>query len=374
MKELLIMAKSLGGGGSEVALIEFINALSSELYNITLVLLDKDEEYAYKLKKPINVIQIAFKNQVSQSMVSMYAFPAKALKKLSINKYVSYYDKILDCVTNEFNEVYDMALDFYGYGSFTTAFVAKKIKAKKKATWIHDENMYWLKSVNKYFLNYDAIFCVSEAVRNTFCRIYPEQSSKATTFYNILDSEDIKKKAQQKTESLFDEKTFNIVTVGRLTAQKGYDIAIKTAKNLADRNVDFMWYIIGEGRDRRKLEMMSRKQGLSNKVVFLGAKKNPYPYMKSANLYVQPSRHEGYGLTVAEARILELPIVASNIPPFKEQIINGINGYIVELGDVALADEIEALYRNPEKMNVVVEYLKNNPLDFTADLKKLEKL
>ena len=374
MKELLIMAKSLGGGGSEVALIEFINALSSELYNITLVLLDKDEEYAYKLKKSINVIQIAFKNQLSQSMVSMYAFPAKALKKLSINKYVSYYDKILDCVTNEFNEVYDMALDFYGYGSFTTAFVAKKIKAKKKATWIHDENMYWLKCVNKYFLNYDAIFCVSEAVRNTFCRIYPDQSSKATTFYNILDSEDIKKKAQQKTESLFDEKTFNIVTVGRLTAQKGYDIAIKTAKNLADRNVDFMWYIIGEGRDRRKLEMMSRKQGLSNKVVFLGAKKNPYPYMKSANLYVQPSRHEGYGLTVAEARILELPIVASNIPPFKEQISNGINGYIVELGDVALADEIEALYRNPEKMNVVVEYLKNNPLDFSADLKKLEKL
>ena len=51
MKELLIVAKSLGGGGSEVALIELINALPEELYNITLVLLDSDNEYAYRLKR-----------------------------------------------------------------------------------------------------------------------------------------------------------------------------------------------------------------------------------------------------------------------------------------------------------------------------------
>ena len=85
MKELLIMAKSLGGGGSEVALIELINALPEELYNITLVLLDSDNEYAYRLKKNVNIVQLTFNSSFAKSLVSMYAFPAKVLKKLSVN-------------------------------------------------------------------------------------------------------------------------------------------------------------------------------------------------------------------------------------------------------------------------------------------------
>lgn len=88
MKELLIMAKSLGGGGSEVALIELINALPEEVYNITLVLLDSDNEYAYRLKKKVNIVQLTFNSSFAKSLVSMYAFPAKVLKKLSVNSFI----------------------------------------------------------------------------------------------------------------------------------------------------------------------------------------------------------------------------------------------------------------------------------------------
>ena len=144
MKELLIMAKSLGGGGSEVALIELINALPEELYNITLVLLDSDNEYAYRLKKNVNIVQLTFNSSFAKSLVSMYAFPAKVLKKLSVNSFIAYYDFISYCVTNVFEKTYDIAIDFYGYGSFVTAFLATKIQAKKKATWLHDEKPYWM--------------------------------------------------------------------------------------------------------------------------------------------------------------------------------------------------------------------------------------
>ena len=129
MKELLIMAKSLGGGGSEVALIELINALPEELYNITLVLLDSDNEYAYRLKKKVNIVQLTFNCSFAKSLVSMYAFPAKVLKKLSVNSFIPYYDFISNCVTNVFEKTYDVAIDFYGYGSFVTAFLATKIQA-----------------------------------------------------------------------------------------------------------------------------------------------------------------------------------------------------------------------------------------------------
>ena len=172
MKELLIMAKSLGGGGSEVALIELINALPEELYNITLVLLDSDNEYAYRLKKKVNIVQLTFNCSFAKSLVSMYAFPAKVLKKLSVNSFIPYYDFISNCVTNVFEKTYDVAIDFYGYGSFVTAFLATKIQAKKKATWIHDEKPYWMKSVQKYLCEYDKIYGVSQAVVDAFCREY----------------------------------------------------------------------------------------------------------------------------------------------------------------------------------------------------------
>ena len=242
MKELLIMGKSLGGGGSEVALIELINALPEDLYNITLVLLDSDNEYAYRLKKNVNIVQLTFNNSFAKSLVSMYSFPAKVLKKLSVNKWLPYYDCVMNSVKNEFNKTYDIAIDFYGYGSFITAFLARKIKAKRKATWLHDEKIYWLKSVEKYLPMYDKIFGVSQAVVDAFCRDYPSLKDMAAVFYNVIDINDIKDKSEEKPEFLFNRDNFNILTVGRLTEQKGYDIAICVASILAKRGINFTCY------------------------------------------------------------------------------------------------------------------------------------
>lgn len=373
MKELLIMAKSLGGGGSEVALIELINALPEELYNITLVLLDSDSEYAYRLKKKVNIVQLTFNCAFAKSLVSMYAFPAKVLKKLSINYYIPYYDFIADSVINVFEKTYDIAIDFYGYGSFVTAFLATKIQAKKKATWLHDEKLYWIKSVQNYLDKYDKVYGVSQAVVDAFCREYPHYKDKATVFYNVIDIEEIKRKAEQDAVIPFKD-GFNIVTVGRLTEQKGYDIAINAASILKKKKIDFVWYAIGSGRDEEKLKKLVEKYHLEDQFVFLGRKDNPYPYMKYCDLYVQPSRHEGYGLTIVEARVLGLPIVVSNIRPLAEQIQDGINGYVAKLSGEALADKIEYLYHNPSQREKTVAYLKEHPLDFSTEMLKLETI
>lgn len=359
MKELLIMAKSLGGGGSEVALIELINALPEEVYNITLVLLDSDNEYAYRLKKKVNIVQLTFNSSFAKSLVSMYAFPAKVLKKLSVNSFIPYYDFISNCVTNVFEKTYDVAIDFYGYGSFVTAFLATKIQAKKKATWLHDEKLYWLKSVQKYLCKYDKVYGVSQAV--------------VDVFYNVIDIEEIKRKAEQDEVVPFRD-VFNIVTVGRLTEQKGYDIAVKAANILKKKKIDFAWYAIGSGRDEKTLKKLVATYNLEEQFVFLGRKDNPYPYMKNCDLYVQPSRHEGYGLTIVEARVLGLPIVVSNIRPLAEQIQDGVNGYVAELSAEAMADKIEYLYSNPSQMKKTIEYLKEHPIDFSKELLKLETI
>lgn len=368
------MAKSLGGGGSEVALIELINALPNDLYNITLALLDTDDEYAYRLKKHVDIIKLEFKNSFVYSLVSMYAFPAKVLKKLSVNRYMPYYDYISECVRNVFDKEYDIAIDFYGYGSFVTAFLASKIKAKKKATWLHDENIYWLKSVERYLPAYDKVFGVSQAVVNTFCGKYPAFKEKAAVFYNVINVNDIRKKANENVQIPFKKNTFNILTVGRLTEQKGYDIAIGAAAILAKRKIEFTWYVIGSGRDERKLKRLAAdNHSLENRFVFLGQKKNPYPYMKNCDLYVQPSRHEGYGITLIEARVLCKAILASDIPPFREQIEDGVNGYFAELTCVSFADKIGYLYKNPGKIKNIC-CSGNYSVDFSSELQKIEEI
>ena len=375
MKELLIMAKSLGGGGSEVALIELMNALPEDLYNITLALLDTDDEYAYRLKKQVNIIQTEFRNPFVYSLVSMYSFPAKVLKKLSVNRYVPYYDYITNCVRSGFDKEYDIAIDFYGYGSFITAFVADKIKAKKKATWLHDENMYWLKDVERYLPAYDRVFGVSQAVVDTFCGKYPSFREKADVFYNVINISDIRKKADEHEQIPFRKDTFNILTVGRLVKQKGYDIAIGAAAILAERGINFTWYVIGCGREERKLQKLAEDtRGLENRFVFLGQKKNPYPYMKGCDLYVQPSRNEGYGLTLVEARTLCRAILASDIPAFREQIADGMNGYLAELNSVSFADKIEYLYKNPGAREKTICCLRHQSIDYSAELQKLEEI
>lgn len=122
------------------------------------------------------------------------------------------------------------------------------------------------------------------------------------------------------------------------------------------------------------LKKLVATYNLEEQFVFLGRKDNPYSYMKNCDLYVQPSRHEGYGLTIVEARVLGLPIVVSNIRPLAEQIQDGVNGYVAELSAEAMADKIEYLYSNPSQMEKTVEYLKEHPIDFSAELQKLETI
>ena len=117
MKNILILAKSLGGGGAEVALIEFLNHLDMNQCTVTLLLLDKDEEYKYRLNDNINIKYLEFDRPIYKKMVSMYSFIGKVIKKLNLNAYFNIYHYVLKhtkfCIDNK----YDIALDFYGYGA-----------------------------------------------------------------------------------------------------------------------------------------------------------------------------------------------------------------------------------------------------------------
>ena len=373
MKKMLVIAKSLGGGGSEVALVELLNHLDPQKFEVTLLLLDHDNEYKYRLKNHIAIKYIDFDNEYYHKLVSMYSFLGKAVKKIKFNSRVGLYDLVAKHCS-KINEHFDIAIDFYGYGAFTTAYLALNVLADKKAFWLHDEKMPWLKNTEKYFPNVNKIFCVSKSIKKEFDNLYPNEQNKSEVFYNVLETLEIVKKSKEFNPEELDSKNFNIVTVGRLTEQKGYDISIKAASLLKRDGISFKWYGIGEGKDRKKLEKLINKEKLNNNFYLLGRKDNPYPYIKNCDIYVQPSRHEGYSIALTEARVLKKLIVTSDFPANKEQIENGINGIISQLDPVDLKEKIKKLYLDSVLKKKILKNLNSEKIDFDKDIKKLDSI
>lgn len=234
--------------------------------------------------------------------------------------------------------------------------------------------MPWIKNVDIYFDKFDKIYCVSRTAKDGFDTFYPKFADKTETFLNVVDTGSIVRKSLDYYPKEFKDNNFYIVTVGRLTEQKGCDIAIKAAYLLKEKIPRFKWIIIGEGRDHKKLNKLIAKYKLQDNVYLLGRKNNPYPYIRNCDIYVQPSRHEGYGLSVLEARILKKPIVVSNLPVFAEQIKNEKNGIICELTPQKLSEGIYKLYKNKKMLSNIVDNVSNEKIAFDSEMQKLNQL
>ena len=355
MKNILILAKSLGGGGAEVALIEFLNHLDMNQCTVTLLLLDKDEEYKYRLNDNINIKYLEFDRPIYKKMVSMYSFIGKVIKKLNLNAYFNIYHYVLKhtkfCIDNK----YDIAL-------------SEAINSKQKATWIHDGKMPWLKNTINDLANIDYVFCVSKTVRNIFVELYPQFKNKARVFYNFIDGDMIKEKSLKPLDVCFNKKEINIVTVGRLTEQKGIDVAIKAAKILSKKNIPFKWFVIGNGKQKKEFMHMIKRDNLVGKFILLGRKDNPYNYMGKCDLYVQPSRHEGMCTTISEALVLNKVIIASNIPANSEQIENYKTGLLVKLDGEELANKIIEISSNKPLKHKIEENVRKYNFNLNKQL------
>ena len=114
---------------------------------------------------------------------------------------------------------------------------------------------------------------------------------------------------------------------------------------------------MGCGDYRAEMELFIAKHHIEDYFVFLGTTPNPYPYIKNCMLYVQTSRHEGFGLSIAEARILNRPVVTTEFDAVWNQMVQGENGLVVSQDPVAVADAIEKLLYDKNLYNKIISYL-----------------
>ena len=141
-----------------------------------------------------------------------------------------------------------------------------------------------------------------------------------------------------------------ICSVGRLEKQKNFELAIKACKIIKNTNLNFKWFIIGDGNDRGYLQKLIDTYQLNDTIFLLGKKVNPYPYIKNSSLYVQTSIFEGLCIAVAEALSLNVPIVVTNIVGLKEYV-NSENGFISEMNEYDVSTKIITALNDLENFN-----------------------
>ena len=378
-KKIAIVFNRMIVGGAEKALLNFLDALDKERYDITLFTLD--DKGAYFDEIPDNVT-IKF-TQFTDSKKYFW----DCVKKLKFCKVLNAiycrcmirlckddYKKFLYTmrIYPKFPEKFDCAIA-YKMNYDNTATVITRINADKKCAFMHGDSDQVKKKKGKFisllFKYLDMIFCVSEECRSALNSTYTTYKNNTKVMYNQYPYKQILDKSLDPIRPL---SSVSIVTVGRLSQEKGQQMIPATARMLVDAGYDIHWYLVGDGPLREEIERESKKYEVSDCVILLGMQSNPYPYIKNCDIYVQSSFAEGYCTTTVEAKILQKPIVTTDAPGMREQFVSGENGLIVDaMTPKALFDGIKTLIDHPEMREKFVENLKNEGYDNSKELQKL---
>jgi glycosyltransferase involved in cell wall biosynthesis len=193
---------------------------------------------------------------------------------------------------------------------------------------------------------------VSDSCRQNFELSFPYFKEKLVTYNNVISPAFIRSQANEGATFIRHSKSKKILTVGRISPEKGQTVAIDALKILKDKGYDVIWFFVGDGKDRIVCEEKAVQMGLKDNAIFLGALTNPYGYMRDCDVYVQPSRYEGYCVTILEALCFSAPIVATNFTSVNEQLKDRENGLIVGMSARNIAEGIEkALFSSPIYIN-----------------------
>ncbi len=390
-KRVLFVIDSLHSGGAEKSLVSLLNLFDYENYEVDLLTFKEGGLYASLLPK--NVILINVPDIFNRMKVSILDLIKRkdfkfALWRVNTSITLRYKAKVtkikhgaqlmwtrLNNVIPKLEKEYDIAIA-YSQGT-PTYYVVEKVVAKKKLCWVNID--YRFAGYNrefdfKYYEKFNNIVAVSNMCTDVLKDVFPEFKDKIITIYDIISENLINNMASEGKGFVDNYKGIRILTIGRLVYQKGYEYAIEAAKYLKDKNIDFIWYVIGEGNLRSELEKMVIEYNLQDNFKFLGIFTNPYPFIRECDIYCQPSRFEGFGLAIAEARILNKPIVATNFDIVYDQIRDGENGLISEMNGYSVSKNIERLIEEKNLKREIINNMRMEQVGTEDEIKKVLKL
>ena len=339
MKTIAIFQRDLGMGGIQKSLVNLLNKIDYKKYKIDLYLFSNENFYEEKLPSKLNVIYLKPLPYCSRFI------------SFNLLKKISHYD---------ISNTYDIAIDYNSYDP-SCAIACINTKAKEHIMWVHNDVVkerendmkyrilhFFFKGKYSYFTKY---VCVSKGLIEPFKQLNSIKNATFTVISNLVIAEEILTKSKEKVEDLeIDSSKYNLVSVGRLVIQKGFDILIEDMKKVVTVRKDIHLYIIGEGNLSNELKKKVSDNHLDSYITFLGAKSNPFKYEAMMDGFVLESRYEGQGIVILEAKVLGLDLI---IPKRLENYIEDVPF----TKDVCKT--ILSLKKKPKKIDKLEKYNEN---------------
>lgn len=375
-KKLLIVSHALELGGAERSLIGLLDALDPDVWDVDLFLLRHEGELMPAIPNDVNllpevpaytVLARPMKNTLKEGHILLTA--ARLAGKLAAKRYNQKHALRESVVSLEYShkftaplmpriqpqKTYDLA------ASFLTPhyFVARKVRAKKRIAWIHTD--YSRVQVDrasevKMWDAYDHVASISDAVTEGFLKTFPELTRKIVLIENILPEKLVRQQAAVPVADMprsGEEKI--LLSVGRFSHAKNFDNVPWICKKIIEAGVDIKWYLIGYGGDEEKIRKNIAKADMEDRVIILGKRENPYPYIAACDLYVQPSRYEGNCVTVREAQMLGKPVAITRYATSASQLEEEVDGTVVPMDNEGCAEGLVQLLRDQERMSQLTE-------------------
>lgn len=389
-KKILFINYSLHSGGIEKSLVTVLSLFDFTKYNVDLQLFANEGMFLERVPEQVNLLEPLFPAEyrlnIRQAFFALIrrGHPLLALCRLLVTfaglrgtmgeRLVKMW-KVERHFARPARGQYDAAVAFMEgqpiYYNIT------KVKSKVKIGFIHGD--YEAMGLNRdfdreYIHQLDALCTVSESCLSSLQKVFPECAEKCHCIYNII-SADFMRTLAEKGEGFNDGYSgLRVLSIARLSMQKGLDIALPAVANLKKRGLAFRWYIIGVGPEEEKLKAMAGELDLEDCVFFLGERSNPYPYLKQCDIYLQPSRFEGKSIAVDEAMVMCRPILLTNFSTAADQIDSGVNGLIVPMTSEGVEQGLEDLLQHEERRAAFIDALSQGTYSNESEINKLYDL
>ena len=387
MKKILFYTSGIGLGGVEKTLLQILKSIDKNKFDIKVAFQNGNEDYF----EPEIPKEIDYRFMLSKDIIKKTLFfkerKENIFYKLCYLIMMKYEKYIIKKNFFSFSSDREIIIDFKS-GDFYK--IVQLNKKSKKICWIHTEITKLIryekrrKKLEKFFKECDKIVCICNEMRDNVIKEIPEIEKKVEVIYNCFDIEKIKELSLKENElSLKERELLNkdyIIMVGRLDDNskdfKTLIKAFKIYKNKIKNGIKL--YLLGEGPDRKEIVKLINQEKLNEEILFLGAKQNPYPWIKHSKFLVHSSKFEGFGLVLVEAMILDKLIISSNCPVGPTEILeSGKNGILFNVGDSeTLAKVIGEVLLSKEINKKYIENMKNRKYDFSKKkiIKDIEKL
>lgn len=393
MKEILFCIDSLECAGAEKSLVTLLSSIDYTKYKVDLqlfgyggdleavlpreVLLLKPLKYTTFTELSLSKsLKYSIKKKNFKMLLSRlrYSFEIRRKNYTNPEKARIFWESISKNIESG-EKTYDIAIS-YAQG-IPTFYVAEKIRAVKKFAWVNTSLELGERDKNfqeKFYEAYEKIVAVSDSARDILSRTFPKFKNKIEVIYDINNPKMINEMAVI-GESYSDSfKGLKILTIGRLAEGKGYEYALEACRILKDKKINFRWYVLGRGPLREEMEMKIKKMKLEDSFILLGVAPNPYGYIKNSDIYVQTSKFEGFGLAIAEARILNIPVVTTKFDAVYNQMVDRKNGIVTDISGEAVAKGIIEMIENNSLRKNIIEYLMNEKKGNMEEIEKFYKL